>query len=333
MDPEERAVNVSSPEDGITSQAALQKADADLEMHDLHRDSTVVGGDEAAAPQTESYPHVEDLDWRARTANYEAAREIVARRRLEYNFHLFKRVFHYIEALDAGPSYRVFVWLPMLLQGFKLVAVLWFSHRVSRMTYLIAITYFVSWIIVDLVMITVAQNELKEDDAEAAAHLAHVWREFLIGWSGEDKLTSRGDITPFTSPSLWIVTVVNVVFAGKFAFDAGLPYIPNIWVAAVVFTCICVVTLLTFAACCMLPVPLLFLRFLSEFVWKCSWAKRCIGKPRVLREDLDWPSLFPASAAVCSAVLIFLAFDEVGPWKDSFPCWTMTTPSFYDWLG
>lgn len=137
---------------------ALYEAASDLGLQKLRHYHSLVAieaGDDAG-PETETFIGPEGDNRESWQVSYERSKAIAAQRRLEYNVYLFKAVFRYIRVLDAGPSYRIFVWVPMLLQVFKLGAVLVLSERVSRLTFLPAIPSFLAWLVVELVMITVS---------------------------------------------------------------------------------------------------------------------------------------------------------------------------------
>lgn len=101
---------------------ALCEAASDLGLQKLRHYHSLVAieaGDDAG-PETETFIGPEGDNRESWQVSYERSKAIAAQRRLEYNVYLFKAVFRYIRVLDAGPSYRIFVWVPMLLQVFEL---------------------------------------------------------------------------------------------------------------------------------------------------------------------------------------------------------------------
>ena len=74
---------------------------------------------------------------------------------------------------------------------------------------------------------------------------------------------------------------------------------------------------------------------MESFLWLLGQGYPILNKPQynALQLEIEYTQpLVVASAAMHGAVLTVLAFARVGPWKDSFPCFTMKKPSFYDWL-
>ena len=63
------------------------------------------------------------------TATINATFIIMEERRREYNIDLFSCILYKLKNMDRGPSYRIFIWIPMCLQLSKLLVVLVLSPR------------------------------------------------------------------------------------------------------------------------------------------------------------------------------------------------------------
>lgn len=268
------------------------------------------------------------------TATYwhrlQLTKSIVKQRHVQYNTHLMQSFAHYTRDLDTGPSYRIFVWTPMILQAVKLLYILLFSSRVSRVTYLLSGIYFFSWLVIELVMIAATSEKLTPVDTEDAAQLMYEWREALDLLSGADKMRKRSLSVSFEIPSLWAAVALNVILMGKFTYDLGLPFIRHAWAAVLTVVGIYAAVIVVLGIC-ISPVILLALHRLSTMLAKMPWAKKWISKTHDGDKILAVEPLLPASVALQSMGIIVSVYGEVGPWKGTFPCWSMTKPP--DWFG
>ena len=281
--------------------------------------------DSALRPETQAPIHDSFL--------WNEARKKVSNRWHEYNIHLFTQLLLSLRKSENGPSYRIFVWLPMTLQITKLICVIIASQRMSWLVCSVAFVYFFAWLAVELAMLQVSRHRLSDEELKNAAELCHIWKSGLREWIGEDSFKAAGaDVNAFEIPSLFLVSAVNLGLTAKFIYDLGMPKFESFWLAVLVFWCLFIAGVWIFYLFTRPLIMMIFLGIINK-TWMVIGGEAKLGKlwSEILAED--GACLYTASAALYSVCLFIFALTGVGPWKGAFHCWEMQTPPFYDWLG
>ena len=134
------------------------------------------------------------LTWQQKEAECFAARN-----------KIIKKVLKEITKFEHGQSYRIFIWIPMVLQIIKLLVV---SGSGSLLTQLSGWVYLISWATIEVLMITIAQQPLKTAENIRAISLCQQWTDRLelsgraFKWKGNSPLpkTPRGFGPEFWRP-------------------------------------------------------------------------------------------------------------------------------------
>ena len=264
------------------------------------------------------------------------ARKKVSDRRQEYNIHLFTQILLGLRRSENGPSYRIFVWLPMTLQIIKLICVITVSQQISWLVclvYLVAFVYFFAWLVVELTMLQVSRHRLSDEELKNAAELCHTWKSDLKEWIGEDSFKAVGaDVNAFAIPSLFLISAVNLGLTAKLFYDLGTPKFESFWLAVLVVWCLFIAGVWILYLFTRPLIMIIFLGIIKK-TWMATGGEAKLGKLWSEVPVEDDACLYTASAALYGACLFVFALAGVGPWKGAFHCWEVQIPPFYDWLG
>lgn len=262
---------------------------------------------------------------------------------------IFQEHLNLVRDFERGPSFRVFIWLPMILQVMKLAIV---DGSGAIFTQIIGWIYFGAWLSIEILMITISQRPLTARERLQATSLSRRWRksfetpDLLSYWL--DRVHSIGffgrwmnsEILPpstfrITRYSALSVAMLNwgMLWTFTSASSKGENHEPGTYLS--LFECtvrsakmfgLCLATMT-----CGLP---LLLQQLLHLAWKILRSVLWFDIGSLWFEDSvgDLEPLWPGHIAVCSYVLTFLYYSGIW-WTEPFDCWTTTKPSYYDWLG
>lgn len=89
---------------------------------------------------------------------------------------LMKKHLEEVAKFEHRPSYRVFIWIPMVLQLVKLLVV---CGSGSLLTKLCGWVYFIFWAAIEIVITTISQKPMTETELTRAVALCQEWTKIL----------------------------------------------------------------------------------------------------------------------------------------------------------
>lgn len=261
---------------------------------------------------------------------------------------IFQEHLNLVRDFEKGPSFRVFIWFPMILQVMKLAIV---GGPGAILTQIIGWSYFGAWLSIETLMITISQRPLTAPERFQAISLSRRWRksfetpDLLSYWL--DRVDSWGfgrlmisDILPpdtfrLTRYSGLCVAMLNwgLVWTLTSASSRGENHEPGTYLS--LFECavraLKMMALFLATVTCGLP---LLVQQLLHLVWKNLTSVLWFDIGSLWFEDSlgDLEPLWPGHIAVCSYILTFLYYSGIW-WTEPFECRTTTKPGYYDWLG
>lgn len=234
---------------------------------------------------------------------------------------LFKKHLRIVDTFEHGPSIRVFVWIPMLLQIAKLLVV----RGGASFAKSIGFVYFVAWLVVEILSIIVAKRPITAEEIQRATDLAQEGYH-APNWKSTgnpEYPIMKTSAAPVGNVLSIVHGVVNFFSLGRVLGFHGFGALFWSFLVFIPFTS---------------PFPLILVAALASWFWRRLGLERWMGKlwysaliPNI--SDADYFGVYPAFLALFSLVLEVLMFAGVGAAKDSFPCWTTRKPTWYDWLG
>jgi len=276
------------------------------------------------------------LTWQQKEAECFAARDKIIKKALEE-----------VAKFEHGPSYRIFIWIPMVLQIIKLLVV---SGSGSLLTQLSGWVYFISWATIEVLMITIAQRPLKTAEHIRAISLCQQWTDRL-------ELSGRAFEWKNNSPLPKTPRVLGWIFGGLSALynsflTLGL-FLHNISIGdsylatphgffssagfLIKFLLLYAAMLLVFALAGFLvayPAPMLLAQGILLAVWKVLGRLTGLdfGPLWFERYSMEVRPLWPGYIAMYNFVILMLFHTGIWWWQP-FECWETRKPGFYDWLG
>ncbi|QKX53508.1 uncharacterized protein TRUGW13939_00587 [Talaromyces rugulosus] len=260
---------------------------------------------------------------------------------------IFQEHLNIVSDFERGPSFRIFIWIPMVLQATKLVIV---GGPGAILTQVAGWVYFIAWLSIEILMITIAERPLTELERTRATTLSRQWRKHFETpdvMSDEFSKTSLEIIPPATFKTaitfgliiggcdfFWTVFLCSLSPGSK-AGNASTTHLNfvetavsnlesiSLWVAAAVF-CFLV----------MYPGPALFAQRLLHLMWRPLTSYLWFDPGPLWFEDSlgDLEPLWPGYLASYNYFVIFLFHTGIW-WVKPFECWETRKPAYYDWLG
>ena len=244
----------------------------------------------------------------------------LAKWRRKIRIEIFQQHLRIVDTFEHGPSIRVFVWIPMLLQLAKLFVVsgAWFAKSIGFI-------YFFSWLLIEVLSILTAKRSISGEEVVQATNLAmNIYK--APNWRVEGEKAY-----PIESTQAGIWGTVLLYIHGTFNFFSLGHVLGFHGITALLFSFIIFIPFIT-------PFPLVLFGAITVWLWRLTRLENRFGKlwysaiiPN--SRDADYFAVYPAFLALCSLALEMLVFAGVGGAKGSFPCWATRKPGWYDWLG
>jgi hypothetical protein len=290
--------------------------------------------EQIATPATPARPAV--LTYQQKEIECFAARDKIIEKALEE-----------VAKFDHGPSYRIFIWIPMVLQIIKLLVV---SGSGSLLTQLSGWIYFISWTTIEVLMITIAQRPLKAAEHIRAISLCRQWINLLDLFGGTFKWEDDRVLSKPARAVGWIFGGLSAIYnsgltLGLFfhnvSFGESFLAAPHGFFGSAFFLIKMLLLwagmLLVFALTGYLiayPAPMLLAQGILLTMWKV------LGKVTNLdfgplwfeRYSMEVRPLWPGYIAMYNFVILMFFHTGIWWWQP-FECWETRKPSFYDWLG
>ncbi|EED14344.1 hypothetical protein TSTA_105550 [Talaromyces stipitatus ATCC 10500] len=261
---------------------------------------------------------------------------------------IFQEHLNIVGDFEKGPSFRVFVWFPMILQVIKLAVV---GGPGAILTQVTGWSYFGAWLSIEILMVTISQRPLTAPERAQATSLSRRWRksyetpDLVSYWLdrvylwGLERLMIFDILPPatfrVTRYSGLCVAMCNFFLAWTLssASSGGENHEPGTYLS--LFECaVRALKIMALLLATVTPgLPLLAQRVL-HFVWKNLRSVLWFDIGSLWFEDSlgDLEPLWPGYIAVCSYVLTFLFHSGIW-WTEPFECWATMKPGYYDWLG
>ena len=232
---------------------------------------------------------------------------------------MFKQHLRIVDEFEHGPTIRVFVWVPMLLQVAKLLVVsgAWFAKTIGFI-------YFFSWLLIEILSIYAAQRPITEGEIRKAMDLGEEYQ--APNWQ------VKGEFFPPIMKTIADTVGSGILFAHGIMNFFSLGKILNFrGFGALFMSFIAFIPFIT-------PVPMILLAISVSTMWRLMGGEERFGKfwySAVIPNwgEAHWPAVYPAFLALCSVLLQIFMFAGVGGAAGSFPCWKTRKPDWYDWLG
>jgi hypothetical protein len=282
---------------------------------------------------------------------YRSVPSVTARDRLPYHEtcdRIFQEHLNLVSDFERGPSFRIFIWVPMVLQAIKLVSV---AGPGAILTQIAGWVYLISWLSIEILMVTIAERPLTVLERSHATSLSKQWRKHF---ETPDMLSERRwgvdseTIPPATfTMSLifgflvgacdcyWTIFLCSLSPGSKAESASRTPL--NFLATAVsnLEYIVLLVATTFFCLSVMHPGLIQLAQLLLDLVWRrlTSYLWFDLGplwfkKPSP--DDLEL--LWPAYLALYNYFIIFLYHTGIW-WIKPFECWETTKPAYYDWLG
>ena len=243
----------------------------------------------------------------------------LAHQRKKLSRAMLKHHLRIVDEFEHGPTIRVFVWVPMLLQVAKLLVVsgAWFAKSIGFI-------YFFSWLLIEILSIYAAQRPITEGEIRKAMDLGEEYHAPNWQVKGEyfpPIMKTAADRVG--SGILFAHGIMNFFSLGKILNFRGFGALLMSFIAFIPF---------------ITPVPLILLAMSVSTMWRLMGGEKRFGKfwySAVIPNwgEADWSAVYPAFMALCSVLLEVFMFAGVGGAAGSFPCWKTRKPDWYDWLG
>uniref|UniRef100_A0A093W2Z6 Uncharacterized protein n=1 Tax=Talaromyces marneffei PM1 TaxID=1077442 RepID=A0A093W2Z6_TALMA len=259
---------------------------------------------------------------------------------------IFQEHLNIVGDFERGPSFRIFIWIPMVLQAIKLGIV---GGPGAILTQVAGWVYFMAWLSIEILMIAIAERPLTVPERERATSLSRRWRK---NFETPDLKNDLSELyLQVIPPATFNISIVfGLIVAGCDFFwtiflcslspgsKAGnTPSTPlsfletavsnlesiAIWVSAGIF---CFVV--------MYPGPALLSQRLLHLIWRTltSYLGLDLG-PLWFEDSLgDLEPLWPGYLASYNYFIIILFHTGIW-WAKPFECWETVKPAYYDWLG
>lgn len=235
-----------------------------------------------------------------------------------FSYHL-----HIVDDFQYGPTTRVFIWIPMLLQAAKLLVVrgAWFAR-------LVGFVYLLSWLTIEVLSILCAGHSLTAEEQKKAFELAQSLHapNWIVAHQADD--VARYPL--YENPAS-ICAELLLIFHGAHNWMSLARILGSYDGAGIYFSFIVFVPLVV-------PIPLILLGSLAVSLWRLTGLEARFGKlwytgiiPSI--KDRDWTAVYPAYLGLFSLVLEVLVFAGIRSAKEIFPCRETWKPTWYDWLG
>lgn len=260
---------------------------------------------------------------------------------------IFQEHLNLVNEFERGPSFRIFIWIPMVLQAIKLVIV---GGPGAVLTQVAGWVYFIAWLTIEILMVTIAERPLTVQERSRAISLSRQWRKnFETPDVMSDGLlkVSLEIIPPATFKTslvsgfiiggcdfFWTIFLCSLSPGSKAENASTIPLdfletaVSNLksmalWATAAFFYFLVVY-----------PGPALLAQRLLHWVWRPLTSYSWLDLGPLWFEDTlgDLEPLWPGYLASYNYFIIFLFHTGIW-WIKPFECWKTTKPTYYDWLG
>ena len=221
---------------------------------------------------------------------------------------LFDEVSHF----ESGPSFRIFVWGPMLLQLLKLTIV-----RGSPLARFLGFVFFTSWLIVDVLLIIASWEPLSSLESSQATFIVDDCNPRAL-YLAPGILLKAFQVSVFCAQSVFSIFLIIAFGTGGWknlmAVETtgliGMKQMWQVWAAIAISTvCYIEVLMLTDLTCTL-------------------WKNRGFDENRrVLSEGA------PAFTAIIGWILLLLCFLSIPPLQSFHDTEKTLQPPWYEWLG
>ncbi len=238
---------------------------------------------------------------------------------------IYRVLLHKVSDYEKGPMLRLFVWLPMCLQLLKVALV-----RGALITQILGFIFFISWLVVELLLDIAEWLPLQKSDRYDAVLLSKDFR-YPIGAKvlRSEGIASSTLSTGFSRAGLvssTMIAVLNFGLVGRMFASVLLPA-QSTWIGSILLCC----PLLFLMACVISPLFLMVPSSMALLFWWATGLRQRLGPLPFEKSILDEQCLLPASLSLASAMMCATMY--AGIYLVCFDCAATCTPPHFEWLG
>ena len=243
---------------------------------------------------------------------------------------VFRGHIRLVEKFEHGPSVRCFIWIPMMLQLFKITVV-----SGAPLSQTLCALYFFAWLVVEILMVTAASRPLEETEYQAVFRLGGRWRKIFETPFVRTKHGKFGP--PEHGIGLLIVLLLSagniiysfVLFFRSYSFRAGEG--DDVLGRAFLDSFVVLLVPFVFLALIM-PWVLWILVGIYDLVWNHSGLSAVFGPSSFGDKDEGlnssaFTSIWVAYPSLYGWILLLRYYIV------DYDCVGTVKPSWYDWLG